>query len=181
MKRNKRGEVPDYGFQKEGEKAISSSNNWRTPRYLYSQLDAEFNFVLDACADDKNHLCDRYYSLGNDALLPDNFWDVSTFANIPYSTPRPFYRKAFEESFKWQIPVVLLVKVATSENYWVDYVKDAHVRLIHGRLKFLDENNTPHYGATFGSAIVIFSPETYGNHKTEHWDYKQGFKPRKLF
>lgn len=181
MKRNKQGEIPNYAFQKEGEKKISSSDNWRTPTYLYNQLDSEFNFGLDACADSKNHLCDRYYSLDNSALDLLNFWDVSTFANIPYSIPRSFYEKAWWQSSRWQVPVVLLTKVATSENYWVEYVKDAHVRLIHNRLKFLDENNEPHYGATFGSAIVIFSPETYDNPKTEYWDYKEGFKPRKLF
>lgn len=177
MKRNKIGETPNYS---NGNIKVLTADQWRTPRPLFDLLNAEFHFELDACADKDNALCEKFYTIDNSALDPYNFWNVSTFANIPYSSPAKFYEKAWWEAQAWNVPIVLLVKVATSENYWVKYVKDAHVRFLHGRVRFWDENNTPHYGATFGSAVIIFSPETMGKPKSEYWNYK-GSVAERLF
>jgi len=40
----------------------SKSNEWATPQNFFDELDSEFHFTLDPCADKSNHKCDRYYT-----------------------------------------------------------------------------------------------------------------------
>ena len=43
----------------------------RTPTDIWDELKKEFNFTLDACASDENHLLDKYYTKDNSALDKD--------------------------------------------------------------------------------------------------------------
>ena len=45
----------------------------RTPVEIWEQLSKEFNFTVDACASDKNHLLPKYWTKENSAL--DKNWD----------------------------------------------------------------------------------------------------------
>lgn len=51
-------------------KALFSSNSdeWATPQELYNELNAEFNFNLDACATDDNHKAPAYFTKAEDGL-----------------------------------------------------------------------------------------------------------------
>lgn len=51
-------------------KALFSSNSdeWATPQELYNELNAEFNFNLDACATDDNHKAPTYFTKAEDGL-----------------------------------------------------------------------------------------------------------------
>lgn len=40
----------------------------RTPIDIWKDLTSEFNFTLDACASDQNHLLDKYYTESNSCL-----------------------------------------------------------------------------------------------------------------
>ena len=40
----------------------SNSTDWRTPSDLFEALNKEFSFVLDAAADEENHLCKNYFT-----------------------------------------------------------------------------------------------------------------------
>ena len=46
----------------------SKSDNWSTPQDLYNELDKEFNFTLDPCADVNNHKCAKYFTKDADGL-----------------------------------------------------------------------------------------------------------------
>ena len=52
------------------DKVLFSSNkdDWATPQDFYDNLNAEFHFTLDPCADDTNHKCDTYYTKEQDGL-----------------------------------------------------------------------------------------------------------------
>lgn len=41
----------------------SKSDEWSTPKALFDELDEEFEFTLDPCSTDNNHLCDKYYTI----------------------------------------------------------------------------------------------------------------------
>jgi site-specific DNA-methyltransferase (adenine-specific) len=43
----------------------------RTPVDIWEQLRTEFNFTIDVCASDKNHLLPRYYTERDDGLKQD--------------------------------------------------------------------------------------------------------------
>lgn len=46
----------------------SKTDNWATPQDFFDQLDKEFHFTLDPCADEKNHKCQVYYTKQDDGL-----------------------------------------------------------------------------------------------------------------
>ena len=45
----------------------------RTPQEIWHELSQEFEFTVDACASDKNHLVDKYWTKERSAL--DQNWD----------------------------------------------------------------------------------------------------------
>ena len=64
--------------------ALFSSNDqtWRTPSWLFNELNEEFNFDLDAAAHSGNKLCSNYISPEEDALKVE--WEGgSIFCNPP--------------------------------------------------------------------------------------------------
>ena len=175
MIRNKVNQVPNY---KNENIKVKTTDEWRTPDWLFSKVQAEFNLKVDRAASHENHKLDMYYTKEVNGLAYD--WLFPGWANIPYSSPKLWYYKAQEAAQDDGTLTVMLTKVATSENYWIETVRDAHIRFLAGRIKFWDENNQPHYGATFPSALIIFSNDTIGNHKAEHWDYRPDV-PVRLF
>lgn len=46
----------------------SKSDQWATPQEVFDQLDQEFHFDLDPCADDQNHKCQKYFTAAEDGL-----------------------------------------------------------------------------------------------------------------
>lgn len=46
----------------------SKAMDWATPQAFFDQLDSEFHFTLDPCADKSNHKCDRYFTVADDGL-----------------------------------------------------------------------------------------------------------------
>jgi site-specific DNA-methyltransferase (adenine-specific) len=157
---------------------LANSDNWRTEQWLFDQLNQEFDFKIDLCADDNNTKRDLYYSLKNDALDIKNQWYASSFANVPYSNAKPFLIKAYEQSRIWVgVPIVILLRVDTSNNWWVDHALLAdEIRFFIGRLKFLDENNKAHFTAKWANALLIFN-STIEKPSISWWKYKEGEKP----
>lgn len=42
--------------------------DWETPHDFFDKIDNEFHFTLDACANEMNHKCDKYFSESDDGL-----------------------------------------------------------------------------------------------------------------
>ena len=59
----------------------SNTDNWATPQELFNELNSEFHFTLDPCADDKNHKCDKYFTRKEDGLLQN--WGGNECSVIP--------------------------------------------------------------------------------------------------
>lgn len=49
----------------------SKTDSWATPADFFRELDEEFHFNLDPCADEYNHKCDRYFTIKENGLLQD--------------------------------------------------------------------------------------------------------------
>lgn len=47
----------------------SKTDQWATPQDLFDELNQEFNFNLDPCADESNHKCEKYFTASDDGLL----------------------------------------------------------------------------------------------------------------
>lgn len=49
----------------------SKSDLWSTPQYFFDELNKEFDFNLDPCADEENHKCEEYFDKTIDGLSQD--------------------------------------------------------------------------------------------------------------
>lgn len=120
---------------------MSNRSDWKTPRELYRELDAEFHFCFDPCP--PNH---KFNGLKIE-------WCERNYVNPPYG--RAIYdwcKKAYEEYQKGKL-VVMLIPSRTDTKWWHEFImKATEIRFIKGRLKFDDQKNP----APFPSAIVVF-------------------------
>jgi phage N-6-adenine-methyltransferase len=60
----------------------SLTPEWGTPQAFFDELDAEFGFTLDVCADGWNHKCDRFFTKRDDGLA--QVWSGVCWMNPPY-------------------------------------------------------------------------------------------------
>ena len=135
------------------------SDEWETPEDFFQDLNREFCFTLDACANQNNKKCERYYSPEENGLLWD--WEGETvWCNPPYSKMKEWARKCYYEGHKPNTIVVMLIPSRTDTWWYQNYVLHrAEVRFIKGRLRFCGGN----VNAPFPSALVIYrGPEEKG-------------------
>jgi len=108
------------------------SDQWQTPDWLFEELNKEFQFDIDLCATKENSKCPIWY---NDYLKNKcegtrkdgcyvrgiGYVDAlsNAFMNPPYSNPRPFIEKAWEDSKHCKI--VCLVKCDPSTKWWATF------------------------------------------------------------
>lgn len=131
----------------------SNSIEWGTPQKLFDELNAEFHFTLDPCANEENHKCDKYFTMEDDGLSKS--WEREVvFCNPPYGRAlHKWVEKCYEEHIKHNITVVMLIPARTDTSYFHDYIyHNSEIRFIRGRLKFNDGNNP----APFPSMIVVY-------------------------
>jgi phage N-6-adenine-methyltransferase len=72
------------------------SDQWETPPWLFEYLNRIFTFGWDACSTPENNLLGGYM----DALHGDWPRRRPVYMNPPYSKPKPFLQKAYEESLR---------------------------------------------------------------------------------
>jgi hypothetical protein len=120
----------------------SKRQNWRTPKWLYEELNDEFNFDHDPCP--PNPIVD--------GLISE--WGSMNFVNPPYGREiKHWIYKAWWEKQRGNSSV-MLIPARTDTSYWHDVIFPfaTEIRFVPGRLKFDDGKNS----APFPSAIVIF-------------------------
>ena len=143
----------------------SLSGEWTTPKDLFEALDNEFHFTLDAAASDENHLCERYYTKKDNALMQP--WTGTVFCNPPYGKEvGKWVIKAFEEiggtfpSRPHADKIVLLLPSRTDTKWFQMIISmQSHgfpkvverIWFIPGRLKFGGASNS----APFPSVVVV--------------------------
>ena len=132
----------------------SKTPEWSTPQDFFDELDKEFNFTLDPCANKKNAKCPKYFNRKQDGLK-QSWGGERVFMNPPYGREiGDWMRKAYEESLKGTL-VVCLVPSRTDTRWWHDYAMQVWphgIRLLKGRLKFGGCKSA----APFSSAVIIF-------------------------
>jgi len=144
------------GFFASPQAFSSLDDTWTTPPDFFAELNAEFDFGLDAAALAKSALCSNWYGPDNpdpqrrDCLTIE--WDKSkaVFFNPPYGRAiSKFMAKAFEQN-RGGATVVCLVPARTDTAWFQDYCLPHEVRFVRGRLKFGGANPAP-----FPSAVVV--------------------------
>lgn len=134
----------------------SKAMDWATPQDFFNQLDSEFHFTLDPCANQSNHKCAHYFTETDDGLKQSWGGGQTVFCNPPYGKAiKDWVKKCFEEAKQPNTTVVLLIPARTDTAYFHDYIylkPNVEIRFIRGRLKFGDGKNS----APFPSMVVIF-------------------------
>ena len=121
------------------------SDNWQTPKWLYDELNEEFNFDFDPCPLNSTF----------DGLACS--WGKRNFVNPPYSNVKGFLKKAHEELKNGNADVCVFLTFAnTDTKFFHEYCYNkGELRFIKGRLKFLDESGKQKFDAMRPSMIVI--------------------------
>lgn len=75
------------GFTDSGGAAYMSNRmDWETPADLFSKLDNEFHFTLDAAGSTTNHKCQKYYTAEDSAF--DHEWGGRRYSAIRHMARR---------------------------------------------------------------------------------------------
>jgi site-specific DNA-methyltransferase (adenine-specific) len=121
----------------------SLSPNYKTPEWLFLELNKEFKFDFDPCPLNERPKID--------GLSIE--WGGVNFVNPPYGRKIGEWIKKGVEQFQKGKVVVFLIPSRTDTKWWHDYIMYAsEIRYIKGRLKFGNCKNS----APFPSCIVIF-------------------------
>lgn len=116
----------------------SKTDQWETPQEFFDQLDKEFHFTLDPCADGLNHKCEKYYTKEQDGLKQDWSGEI-VFCNPPYGRKvGKWVEKCFQEVYVGKCKCAVLLLFANTDTRWFhDWIyHKAEIRFIKGRLKF---------------------------------------------
>lgn len=135
-----------------------TTDRWVTPPEVFDQLRAEFDFDLDAAADDGTY---RVRPFLTDAL--NQPWIGSrVWLNPPYGKAiGDFVRKAASEGERRV--VVALLPMRCCAAWWHEAVigRAAELRFVKGRVHFLTANGErPFRGTMQGSVVVVWRPRS---------------------
>lgn len=120
---------------------------------FFRELDQEFHFNLDPCANEQNHKCEKYFTKEDNGLSKD-WGGYRVFCNPPYGRAiTDWVEKAYREGTKDNTIVVMLIPARTDTRYFHDFIQHrSEIRFVKGRLKFGNSKQA----APFPSMVVIF-------------------------
>ena len=132
----------------------------RTPKVIWDNLCKEFEFTVDACASNKNHLVSKYWTKENSAL--DKDWDGEVvYCHPMYDINIPkFIKKAINS----KCLSVFLLPASTNAIYFHKYLykkNNIDIRFLprtksnKGYKFFSDDNEEPKYGYIRPLMIVV--------------------------
>lgn len=136
---------------------------WQTPRPYFEYWNTVYKFEIDVAAADYNHLCPKYFTIEDNALVQD--WDRANWCNPPYSDIGPWVDKAIAEAEKGKTTVMLVP--SNVDTKWFQKVMDSpftRVTLLSGgRIRFIRADTQEPVGSNpRGSMFITFSPNTHG-------------------
>ena len=124
------------------------TDQWETPQWLFDELDREFGFTVDVCADAQNSKCPVFYDREQDGLAQT--WEGVCWCNPPYGRE---IAKWVEKAAGANCTVVMLIPARTDTAWFHDHIYGkAEIRFIRGRLRF----SGAAVNAPFPSMIVVF-------------------------
>lgn len=130
----------------------SNKKDWTTPKDLFNELNNKYNFTLDVCADDNNHLCDKYFTKEN-SCLKNTWFGETCFMNPPYGREIGKFIEAAFYHYVNGTKIVMLLPARTDTIWFHKYIYNKpyiRIEFLKGRLKFGNSKQN----APFPSMIV---------------------------
>ena len=90
-----------------------------TPKDIWKNLIEEFNFTIDCCASDKNHLLPRYYTIKDDCLTKDWTGEVAYIHPMFDGKIGKFVEKAYNTK---NFTGVFLLPASVHTKYFHEYI-----------------------------------------------------------
>jgi len=157
-----------------------------TPRPLFDLLNRDFGpFDIDVAASDKNHLCERYFTAGSDALAQP--WGPTIehegerpsrcFCNPPYPTDQlaAFASKALAEALAGRASTLMLCPgTKTEQAWWHECVIGragsgaSGIWFVEGRIAFWLHGSLPAKSAPDHNSVLILWKVGFVS-KSERW------------
>lgn len=134
----------------------SNVGDWATPNYILEDIKKEFGEFFDPCP------------LHADFNGLEISWEAVNYINPPYDkqTKEAFIRKAFEESKRGGVCIMLLPVSTDTKIFHEVMLPNAEIRFIKGRVKFKGYNTKGEYVTNkcgqAGSMFVIFGGSKNG-------------------
>ena len=138
--------------------AFSSGNDeYRTPKWIYATLDEVFNFTLDPCSTDENHLAPKWFTEKHDGLKRSWAFN-SVFVNYPYSQAAKWLEKIGDECLTSDMVVLCPVRTDTKAFQEHVFPKATAIHFFKGRLKFLNPSKEGYKptSAPFPSCLIFY-------------------------
>jgi len=151
-----------------------STDRWITPPEIFKPLASEFQFDLDAAADEETARLPRYLWDSLDIDWPgERIW-----LNPPYGRKlEKFVRKAAHEASKGKL-VVALIPFRCRAAWWHECIigKAQEVRCVRKRIKFLRVNGERgNFTGSCDSCIVVWQPgASWANTRLVGWETTDG-------
>ncbi len=135
---------------------MSDAERWQTPPEIFDPLMAEFDFDLDAAADEHTKRVPMFLS---DALGPNEWIGDRVWMNPPYGRKlEPFVRRAADEADKGKL-VVALIPFRCRAAWWHESVigRAAEVRCVRKRVRFVRlDGSRGKFTGSCDSCVVIW-------------------------
>jgi len=120
--------------------------DWETPNELFAIINNEYQFTLDAAAENHNAKCERYIDEAEDALTVHDLVGEKIWCNPPYFDMFPWAR----QFIRWSKEnlVVVLAQDKTDTRWFRDMFNASYkVRFLYGRVVFRNTWTTNRNGA----------------------------------
>ena len=142
-------------------KGVGNNDVFGTPQGLYDQLNAIFNFTLDAACTRANCKAPNgfYFDEGINALQM-SWANERVFCNPPFSLKDKFIEKAYDEVIGGKCPIVVMILPLScqSTQAFQKYIKKHFFfETLLGRIQFINtDTQKPMPGNPTGTTIVYF-------------------------
>lgn len=137
-----------------------SKHNWATPQYFFDELNKEFGFTVDVCADSNNAKMHPFFSPLDDGLSQP--WHGVCWMNPPYDTTMyKWVEKAYLSAQLGSTVVCLLPGRSNDTRWWHAFVmRSSEIRFIADRIHFGQDGVFTR--ANISSVVVVFRPYCIG-------------------
>lgn len=114
---------------------------WQTPKSLFNVLSEEVGgYGADLFADSKNHLCDKFFTAEDDAIMQSWASDKIAFGNPPYGgnfQEEAVMKAILEVQARDHLPGVdLLLQASISAKWFLQAFSRCEIHLFTGRIAF---------------------------------------------
>lgn len=131
--------------------------SWMTQKPLFNKLNEVFHFTVDACANDQNHLCQRYWTK-QDSCMDHSWENERVFCNPPFAFTKTIIQKAPEAEL-----CCFLLPLTCLTNRYMETAKPKAILCPWYRIKF-DKPEALDCGCqpTLGSVILLYGDIQWG-------------------